>query len=351
MKDYGGAMNSKEKLDSLSNRELIENLKAVCRKETEVTSELLLNLIEVDSRKLYLELGYSSLFSYLTEELRFSEPAAQRRISSARLIAKFPEAYELLLRREATLTTLSMTGRVISENNKDEMFEKIKGKSKREVEVMLAGYRPALEKRESVKPVVVRKETSSKKVCSPLFNLKQNSVNTAPSPEKVKEENETKEPLVEEQRYEFKFSVSKDVFHKYQEVQALLSGKYPKGAKIEELFDELLECCLDKKSPVRKAKRRERRLEKRNATRSPKNNSSTETQSRYIPKAIEEQVYIRDQGRCTFIGNNGKRCNSTHDLEFHHKKASARGGSHDVSNLTLHCRAHNALEARREFGT
>jgi 5-methylcytosine-specific restriction endonuclease McrA len=242
-----------------------------------------------------------------------------------------------------------MTGRVISENNKDEMFEKIKGKSKREVEVMLAGYRPALEKRENVKPAVVRKEASSKKASSPLFDSKQNSVKTKPSPEKVKEG--TKESLIEEQRYEFKFSVSKDTFHKYQEVQALLSSKYPKGAKIEELFDELLECCLDKKSPVRKAERQERQLEKRNSTHSPKNNSSTETQSRYIPKSIEEQVYIRDQGRCTFIGNNGKRCDSTHDLEFHHKKAFARGGCHDVSNLTLHCRAHNALEARREFGT
>jgi 5-methylcytosine-specific restriction endonuclease McrA len=344
-------MNSKAKLNTLSDKELVENLKAVCRKESAATAELLLNLIEVDKRKIYLELGYSSLFSYLTEKLSFSEPAAQRRISSARLIAEFPEAYELLLKKEVTLTTLSMTGRIISENNKDEILENIKCKSKREVEVMLAGYRPVPEKRETVKPVVVRKEASSKKMCPPLFNLKQNSVNTVPSPEKVKEKNETKEPLVEEQRYEFKFSVSKHVFHKYQEVQALLSGKYPKGAKVEEFFDEMLECYLDKKSPVRKARRREKRMEERKTARSPKNKSSRKIQSRHIPKAIEDQVYIRDQGRCTFIGNNGKRCNSTHDLEFHHLLPFSKGGCHDVSNLTLHCRAHNALEAKREFGT
>src|SRR5688572_32793643 len=30
--------------------------------------------------------------------------------------------------------------------------------------------------------------------------------------------------------------------------------------------------------------------------------------SRYIPRAVVREVYARDQGQCSFVGSNGKRC-------------------------------------------
>jgi hypothetical protein len=50
------------------------------------------------------------------------------------------------------------------------------------------------------------------------------------------------------------------------------------------------------------------------------------------------------------MGSNGKRCNSTWNLEIHHDgTAFAHGGDHSVKNLKLLCAAHNRLESERTF--
>jgi 5-methylcytosine-specific restriction endonuclease McrA len=60
-------------------------------------------------------------------------------------------------------------------------------------------------------------------------------------------------------------------------------------------------------------------------------------------------VWTRDDGRCAFVGADG-RCRETGWLEIHHVVPFARGGLTTTENLELRCRAHNAYEAEREFG-
>jgi len=72
--------------------------------------------------------------------------------------------------------------------------------------------------------------------------------------------------------------------------------------------------------------------------------------SRYIPRAVQDKVKIRDGQRCTHVSDDGRRCGCSHDLEIHHEHAFARGGIHEIGNLRLLCRAHNAMLAEREFG-
>jgi hypothetical protein len=60
-------------------------------------------------------------------------------------------------------------------------------------------------------------------------------------------------------------------------------------------------------------------------------------------------VWARDDGRCAFIGADG-RCGETGWLELHHVLPFARGGPTTAANLELRCRAHNAYEAERDFG-
>ncbi len=72
--------------------------------------------------------------------------------------------------------------------------------------------------------------------------------------------------------------------------------------------------------------------------------------SRYIPRAVRDEVYSRDGGRCAFVGKNGKRCNCTHDLEFDHIVPFAMGGDNSPDNLRLLCRKHNKLEAEKAYG-
>jgi 5-methylcytosine-specific restriction endonuclease McrA len=72
--------------------------------------------------------------------------------------------------------------------------------------------------------------------------------------------------------------------------------------------------------------------------------------TRHIPASVRRAVATLDDERCTYVDNAGRRCAETHCLEFHHLAPFARGGEHTPSNLTLRCRAHNAMAAEEDFG-
>jgi 5-methylcytosine-specific restriction endonuclease McrA len=78
--------------------------------------------------------------------------------------------------------------------------------------------------------------------------------------------------------------------------------------------------------------------------------TETRQRGRYIPAAVRREVLRRDDARCTYVDARGQRCKETHFLELHHLQPFARNGAHLVSNLTLRCVAHNALAAERDFG-
>ena len=61
-------------------------------------------------------------------------------------------------------------------------------------------------------------------------------------------------------------------------------------------------------------------------------------------------VRKRDKGRCAYVSDSGHRCEARSVLEYDHVLEYARGGEATVSNIRLRCRAHNQLEADREFG-
>jgi 5-methylcytosine-specific restriction endonuclease McrA len=91
-------------------------------------------------------------------------------------------------------------------------------------------------------------------------------------------------------------------------------------------------------------------LEKRKlgAISRPRRPRKVSAHSRYIAAAVRRAVYDRDEGRCTFVGPRG-RCLETGFLEFHHIDPYAAGGSKATSNIQLRCRAHNQLEAEKDF--
>jgi hypothetical protein len=71
--------------------------------------------------------------------------------------------------------------------------------------------------------------------------------------------------------------------------------------------------------------------------------------SRHIPAAVKRAVYQRDRGRCAFVGENGRRCDSRAFLQFHHHDPHRAGGAPTESNLSLRCGPHNRLEEKLRF--
>jgi hypothetical protein len=73
--------------------------------------------------------------------------------------------------------------------------------------------------------------------------------------------------------------------------------------------------------------------------------------SRHVPAAIRRAVHERDGGRCSFVGEDGRRCNETRGVEFAHvDRPYGKGGEHSVDNVHERCRAHNRYEADCDYG-
>ena len=170
--------------------------------------------------------------------------------------------------------------------------------------------------------------------------------------------------VVLEQRFKVEFGVDQSFLDKVEEARSLLSTKHRGNLGMGELLELALDELIERRSPRARQRRRQERKRKAEQKKASKNVSKTvprktskkgrndqgRERSRYIPKAVRDKVFLRDEGRCTFRGPGGRRCGSTHDLQVDHIVPFARGGGNSMSNLRLLCAKHNRLEAERAYG-
>ncbi len=95
-------------LKYLTDKSLLQDTKDLAQQYRSVTTKLLHHLREIENRKLYSELGYNSIFTYLVEELGFSESSAQRRLTGMRMIKEMPELEKKIETGEHTLSNLNL---------------------------------------------------------------------------------------------------------------------------------------------------------------------------------------------------------------------------------------------------
>ena len=74
-----------------SARDLTDRLADLLRREHAALGEFLVALAGFDQRRLWLDLGYPSLFCYLHRELGLSKGAAYYRMTAAELVQRYPE--------------------------------------------------------------------------------------------------------------------------------------------------------------------------------------------------------------------------------------------------------------------
>ena len=75
-----------------------------------------------------------------------------------------------------------------------------------------------------------------------------------------------------------------------------------------------------------------------------------ERRTRTISQQTKDEVFLRDDGRCAYVGKDGRRCNSRWNLEYDHINGFAVGAGHEARELRMLCRHHNQLEARKMYG-
>jgi hypothetical protein len=86
------------------------------------------------------------------------------------------------------------------------------------------------------------------------------------------------------------------------------------------------------------------------ATPRPRATQPASEDTRHIPSRVKRAVWQRDDGRCTYVDEQGRRCTSRRFLEYDHALEFARGGEATVDNLRLRCRPHNQFAAEQSYG-
>jgi len=297
-------------IQDLSDSELRTRIELLRSKERSVTLKFLIHLGEFDYRKLYLEMGYSSLFDYCTRSLGYSDSSAYRRIESARCLREHSELESHFLTGEVSISTIAAAAKAIKAKKAQAIA--IVGKSAREVEALVAEVAPTAKPRECIKEIKVIKESEN----YDFFN------------QAVAVQSPAQEPT--ETRYEIKFSVSKEVYDEIQAIKAKLSNKLGSALSLETVFIEL----VNKFQSLPKERKA-----------APVNENS-----RYVPVSVKRAVAARDNKCCSYVSPDGVQCKETHFLHIDHIKPFALGGKTSSDNLRLLCSKHNQLLAKRTFG-
>lgn len=88
---------------------MIDQLRKLFEREKRIGDAILLNLQELNDRRLYAKLGYSGLFEFLVKYFHLSESAAYQRVNALKLNQEVPKAQKALFERETNLSTMAAT--------------------------------------------------------------------------------------------------------------------------------------------------------------------------------------------------------------------------------------------------
>ena len=338
----------------LSDDALHHSAMSLARTERGATADLLADLAEIDVRKFYLAMAYPSLFAYCVAELKLSDDAAYNRIKAARAARRFPVIFEAIADGRLNLTSVLLLRPYLTETTAADLLSVGMGKSKSDIEKLLAERYPRMDVPAFVAQIPVAPAPG--RVDSPLGasegasgepELPATLVPALPGPgaaellvpEPVVSSMRSKVKPLAPQRYEIHFTMSESCHEKLRYLQDLLGFDLPAG-DLGQLFEDALDARI-------------REVEKRKlaATNRPRSRPGQPSVApRHIPAHVRRAVWKRDGGQCTFVSDTGRRCLERKGLQFDHVREVARGGEASVEGIRLLCHAHNQHQAERTFG-
>ena len=350
-------------------RESSLHLASLLRHEHDGRGEFLLALAEFDRDRLWEQLGYPRLFPYLHHELKLSNAAAWYRKVAARLIQRFPEVVGPVREGKLCLTAMADLARVMNEENRGYIMPRFFYLSKREARAVAVEILPA--------EVVPRRDVvtgmpGSDLPGSSLFRPGETAMthpeggdamaapgsagppngppvgsppsaavaatpdprDPPPAPRSALPATST-EPLTAE-LCRLHLTVTKRFLVKLDAARAGQSHAQA-GATAGEVLEVALDLLLD-----HQAKRR-------GASARPQTNPRASGPN-HVPAWVRRAVWERDRGKCQWPRHDGRRCESTHQIQVDHVVPRALGGPSTVDNCRLLCRIHNDLAARLIYG-
>ncbi len=354
-------------LRTVSNEVLLSSLRELVAVERSTTAEILEFIREVDQRRLYLKKGFSSLFVFLTEDLGYSNAAAQRRIQSARLLERLPEIKAGISSGAVTLSQASLLASVFNQEaakNKNipldrqrQLLDRVKKKSFQDTQRIVA--------EEFELPVRKFDKATPQRDASLRLEL-------TLSPEDVELWKQVREVLSHTHpnpSWAELFSIAGKELLKRRDPRRLVKP-CAAGVRRKVRKGGLPEKGLEKKGGFKKKGYLEKKKEDvenhtkqevedhkevadQKPQRTPAPTSAAEVRARHrkhIANPTRRAVHQRDHC-CQWIDEvSGRRCNSTFQAEVDHIVPLWAGGENTLDNLRILCRAHNQHKYRQEAG-
>lgn len=268
-------------LRHLTDKVLLADTKRLAGREREITLQILHHLKEIERRRLYSELGFSSLFEYAVKELGYSDASAARRIRSARLIAELPQIEKKVETGSLNLTNIAMAANLFrNEDIKDKdqklvILKEIEKTTKKECEAILLGYSSP-----TPPPKEIIKQTT------PEFHT-------------------------------IKINLSNETMKLFQELKDLLGHHRFNN---DQLFKSIF------KTASEQIKNKKFHLNTKLTALAP----SPGVNKRYISAAVKKAVFERDKGKC-------RKCGGTKLIQYDHIIPFSQGGTTTSENLRLLC--------------
>ncbi len=322
-----------EVFKSLDSCALIAEIRKAAKTEQDLTLQVIELIAEINQRKIFLKLGFSSLFDFVTKDLGYEPSSAMRRIQAALAVSEIPELREKIANKSLSLSVVSQgqnflnkkasdSGKKISIAEKTELFRKLENKSTREAEKELFKLAPEL--------------------CL-----------------KSKEQ----EKVLSENLIELRFVIDTETKEKMDELKLWMSHQNPDMTQaqffkvmVEKLHGQLAK----KKSPQKNSNRNksadpsqiehnasitcaEPLTENLKVKPNPiSRNKPCQKRSRYISASVKKLVWQRDQGCCQFADpNSHKKCESRYQIQLDHLHPFRHLGDNSAENLRLLCGKHN----------
>ena len=345
---------------TLADHDLLDQTKALAHSERRATAELIGALAEVDSRRLYLGEGYSSLFTYCVQALRLSEHAAYGRIEAARAARRFPVVLDAIASGQLTLTAVTLLAPPLTDDNHERVLASAHGRSKRDVEQIVAALRPRPDVPATIRKLPTPRPLTAASDGDPLAAgpvpvlggppaREPDALNPLSPPASgpaaptvtgtntVQPTRRSTVTALAPERFKIQFTMNRETHDLLRRAQDLLRHTIPDGdpAQIFERAIRMLVADLARRKTGAADRPRTPRPRTRN--------------TRAIPASVMRVVWARDGGQCAFIGTDG-RCGETGFLEYHHVYLYTDGGEATPDNIQLRCQAHNHYEAREAFG-
>ncbi len=294
-------------------------LREYARHRAALDAAELFDLVRAEQLRVYLLCGHVSIYDYMEHVLGYRPHTAHERMRVARSLATLPETTAALAHGELTYSAVRELTRVATAETEADWLAASRGLVANQIERLVAGHEPGDRPEDPTHP-----------------DLRPRVVRLELPPEVYALWRQARMVVATERGAE----ISDADFVETLCRRAIAPGSGADGPAHQIAYTQCPDCRrvtqngagreIDVAPEVFERASCDAKVLGSLDTTSPERATTT------VTPRVREQVFARDHHRCTVPG-----CRSARNLEVHHIIEQSRGGSHDITNLSIICTGHH----------